>query len=1193
MNKVKYLLFGLLFVFSFLFINLNTTFAAIACTTNNWNPTAANVTWKTSSQTQLFTLTHTYVDNNTSYTEYDSCTAAGTHGATCTSDGVTGSALGPQDEFGIRSCSAYGLDVITSPPNKVDTLLPVCGTWSGTGPTYTLSGSTDPVASGTSGQSGINTAGGSCTAPSGGGTCTVTISDVAGNTKPCTSPTYTPPALSVTTSAGANVTISPTSRSVTSGSTTTFTITPTSGYSFSVGGTCPQGTPLTGNSSTTYTTGVITGDCSVSVTATQASYDLSVSKTGNAAASGTVTSSPAGISCGSDCSQSYLSGTSVTLTPSSPGFAGWSGACTGTGSCTVTMNAAKAVTASFQNYTVSGVVSGSNGTISPSSRSVAHGATTTFTITPNSGYVAQGSDNCFIYFGEGGSLSGTTYTTGSITSNCTVTASFSLVAPSSMTVSPGSCGTDFLNISWTAVAGATSYNLYETGSRHAVGSNTLIYSGSNRSFQHTGLVAGSTHYYEVTAAGSSNYAGGSGTVASACTVSKPTVTTTTPVTNITTTTGTGGGSIVSNGGDTITTSGIVWGTSLNPTIALSTKTTDGARTGSWTSSMTGLTPNTLYHVRAYATNSAGTSYGSDVTFTTANNPATPLDIVVNPNTYSATLPNSTISAIYTLTNGTSANTTCRLLDNVGAPLTTYAACNSPMSVTAPGVAGDYLYYIQAFKASTSETKTSNSFIVTVNPAGSCANGANNPPTCNVCTAPQVWDTSTTACVAPLSVSTPTDSTVTLPTTAFTAAYTLTNGTGTNTDCYLIANDGVTVLKTDLTCTSPMSYDTPPIAGIYGYFIKAVKAQTGETRMSNMFTVTVNGGAPVPVVTLSVSTTPPSGTSGTAGVINPTLIWSATNNPTACTTGAGDDWTTGGAKPVSGSEAQGVLNIVKVYTYKLTCSNTTGPSAEASVSVDVTGGTMGVTGMLSSDKVFCDIPVGQSSCNVLLSWSTSPANAVPVSGVRSNTNNSGAASFDFHVSTPDENSNAGLSVSIPYNSRTFFLYNNAQELDALNIASRCDPAFNLNWDGGKCVDSAVDGSWTEWGPCSAANSCGAVGEKTRTCTPASNGGVDPDPVCPPSFTETQSCSSIKDANIYLNDNPNLKKITIAKGQSVKINWKTECFTSCTGTGAGFTPSGTSGSPTLKPDVTTDYVLKCGGATDFVTVMVKEKAGFKEN
>ena len=76
-------------------------------------------------------------------------------------------------------------------------------------------------------------------------------------------------------------------------------------------------------------------------------HTLSVTVVG----SGTVTSSPGGISCGGDCSQSYAEGTSVTLTASPTGllgvFVGWAGGCTGTGSCTVSMSSDQTVVALF------------------------------------------------------------------------------------------------------------------------------------------------------------------------------------------------------------------------------------------------------------------------------------------------------------------------------------------------------------------------------------------------------------------------------------------------------------------------------------------------------------------------------------------------------------------------------------------------------------------------------------------------------------------------------------------------------------------------------------------------------------------------------------------------------------------------------------------------------------------------------
>ncbi len=95
----------------------------------------------------------------------------------------------------------------------------------------------------------------------------------------------------------------------------------------------------------------------------------------------------------------------------------------------------------------------------------------------------------------------------------------------------------------------------------------------------------------------------------------PTVTTTT-VSLMTSTSASSGGNVTSDGGTSITARGVCWSTSANPTISNS-HTTDGSGTGSFTSSITGLSPSTIYHVRAYATNGAGTAYGSDRSFSTS------------------------------------------------------------------------------------------------------------------------------------------------------------------------------------------------------------------------------------------------------------------------------------------------------------------------------------------------------------------------------------------------------------------------------------------------------------------------------------------------------------------------------------------------------------------------------------------------
>ena len=87
-------------------------------------------------------------------------------------------------------------------------------------------------------------------------------------------------------------------------------------------------------------------------------------------------------------------------------------------------------TYSLNSYTVS-ATAGAGGTISPASRVVTYGNTTTFTVTPNAGYTASAS-------GCGGSLSGTTYTTGAITGACTVSATYtaSIATPTAYISAP-------------------------------------------------------------------------------------------------------------------------------------------------------------------------------------------------------------------------------------------------------------------------------------------------------------------------------------------------------------------------------------------------------------------------------------------------------------------------------------------------------------------------------------------------------------------------------------------------------------------------------------------------------------------------------------------------------------------------------------------------------------------------------------
>jgi uncharacterized protein (TIGR02145 family) len=129
----------------------------------------------------------------------------------------------------------------------------------------------------------------------------------------------------------------------------------------------------------------------------------------------------------------------------------------------------------------------------------------------------------------------------------------------------------------------------------------------------TGLTPGTTYYIRAYATSSLGTAYGNELSFKASPVI-PSVTTA-AVISITTNSAGSGGTVTSDGGATVTARGVCWSTSANPTI-LNSKTTDASGTGSYSSSITGLSPGVTYYVKAYATNSAGTGYGSELNFKT-------------------------------------------------------------------------------------------------------------------------------------------------------------------------------------------------------------------------------------------------------------------------------------------------------------------------------------------------------------------------------------------------------------------------------------------------------------------------------------------------------------------------------------------------------------------------------------------------
>jgi hypothetical protein len=209
----------------------------------------------------------------------------------------------------------------------------------------------------------------------------------------------------------------------------------------------------------------------------------------------------------------------------------------------------------------------------------------------------------------------------------------------------------------------------------------------------TSLAQGTTYYVRSFA---TNIQGtGYGAETSFTTQTTATVSVTATPTSVTTTSAIGGGTISSSGGATITTSGLVWGASANPTIALSTKTTDGTTTGTFTSSITGLTQGATYHVRAYATNIVGTTYGPDIIFTTLTTATVSATATVTSITGTTATSGGTITA-----DGGASVTERGLVWGTSIGSSTYSVTtgtgNGTYTSSMTGLSNGTIYYVRAF-----------------------------------------------------------------------------------------------------------------------------------------------------------------------------------------------------------------------------------------------------------------------------------------------------------------------------------------------------------------------------------------------------------------------------------------------------------------------------------------------------------------
>ena len=212
----------------------------------------------------------------------------------------------------------------------------------------------------------------------------------------------------------------------------------------------------------------------------------------------------------------------------------------------------------------------------------------------------------------------------------------------------------------------------------------------------TGLTVGTLYHFRAYATNASGTSYGADLTFTTLTQAQATVTTT-AATAITTTTATSGGNVTSIGGSAVTSRGICYATTANPTLA-NTVISGGSGAGSFVSNLSGLNPNTTYYVRAYATNTAGTAYGAQISFLTAN----PTPPVVTTTAASA-ISFFTATAGGNVTNGGSTPVTDRGVCYSTSPSPTIANSKvssgtgtGTFSANLSGLAGSTLYHIRAY-----------------------------------------------------------------------------------------------------------------------------------------------------------------------------------------------------------------------------------------------------------------------------------------------------------------------------------------------------------------------------------------------------------------------------------------------------------------------------------------------------------------